>query len=140
MYGILFRSVSETLLELAYNPKHLGARIGFMDILHTWGQNLMDHAHVHCVVPGGGLSPDGNHWISSKKEFFIHVNVLSKLFKDKFRAYLKRSYEAGELLFPDGISHLKERYTFERLRRVLYHKKWVVYCKPPFNGAEGVFE
>lgn len=100
----------------------------------------MDHAHVHCVVPGGGLSPDGNRWISSKKEFFIHVNVLSKVFKEKFRAYLKRSYQSGELLFPDMISHLKERYAFERLRRLLYHKKWVVYCTPPFNGAEGVFE
>jgi putative transposase/transposase-like zinc-binding protein len=140
MYGILFRSVSETLLELANNPKHLGARIGFMGILHTWGQNLMDHPHVHCVVPGGGLSPDGNHWVSSRKQFFIHVKVMAKLFKEKFRAYLKRSYQSGELLFPDGISHLNERYVFERLRRLLYHKKWVVYCKPPFNGAEGVFE
>lgn len=140
MYGILFRSVSETLLELADTPKHLGARIGFMGILHTWGQNLMDHPHVHCVVPGGGLSPEGSHWVSSRKEFFIHVRVMSKLFKEKFRAYLKRSYESGELLFPDVISHLNERYAFERLRRLLYHKKWVVYCKPPFNGAEGVVE
>ena len=140
MYGILFRSVSETLLDLAYNPKHLGARIGFMAILHTWGQNLLDHPHVHCVVPGGGLSPDGSRWISSKKEFFIHVRALSKLFKEKFRAYLKRSYQCGELLFPDALSHLSERYAFESFRRVLYHKQWVVYCKPPFNGAEGVFE
>jgi hypothetical protein len=140
MYGILFRSVSETLLELAYNPNHLGARIGFMGILHTWGQNLLDHPHVHCVVPGGGLSTDGSHWVSSGKEFFIHVKVMAKLFKEKFRAYLKRSYQSGELLFPDVISHLSERYAFEKLRRTLFHKKWVVYCKPPFNGAEGVFE
>ena len=140
MYGILFRSVSETLLELANNPKHLGARIGFMGILHTWGQNLMDHPHVHCVVPGGGLSTDGSHWVSARKKFFIHVKVMSKLFKEKFRAYLKTSYESGELLFPDVISHLNERYAFESLRRLLYHKKWIVYCKPPFNGAKGVFE
>ncbi|HSB32287.1 MAG TPA: IS91 family transposase [Candidatus Sulfobium mesophilum] len=140
MYDILFRSVSETLIRLADDPKHLGAHIGFMAILHTWGQNLMDHPHVHCVVTGGGLSPEGSSWISSRKKFFIPVNVMSELFKEKFRAYLKRSYELGELVFPGVIDYLKERHAFERLRRQLYHKKWVVYCKPPFNGVEGVFE
>lgn len=140
MYDILFRSVSETLIRLADDPKHLGAHIGFMAILHTWGQNLMDHPHVHCVVTGGGLSPEGSSWISSRKKFFIPVNVMSELFKEKFRAYLKRSYELGELVFPVVIDYLKERHAFERLRRQLYHKKWVVYCKPPFNGVEGVFE
>lgn len=140
MYDILFRSVSETLIRLADDPKHLGAHIGFMAILHTWGQNLMDHPHVHSVVTGGGLSPEGSSWISSKKKFFIPVNVMSELFKEKFRAYLKRSYELGELVFPGVIDYLKERHAFERLRRQLYHKKWVVYCKPPFNGVEGVFE
>jgi Putative transposase/Transposase zinc-binding domain len=140
IYNILFRSVSETLIKLGNDPKHLGARIGFMAILHTWGQNLMNHPHIHCVVPSGGLSPDGSRWISSRKKFFIAVSVMSELFKEKFRAYLKSSYESGELIFPDIISHLRERRAFERLRVNLYHKKWVVYCKPPFNGAQGVLE
>jgi len=140
MYDILFRSVSETLIELADDPKHLGARIGFMAILHTWGQNLMDHPHVHCVVTGGGLSDGRDRWVLCKKKFFIHVKVMSKMFKSKFLDYLKDSYTSGELLFPGVINHLKERHAFERLRRPLYYKKWVVYCKPPFNGVEGVFE
>lgn len=140
MYNILFRSVSETLIKLGNDPKHLGARIGFMAILHTWGQNLMDHPHVHCVVPSGGLSPDGSRWVSSTKKFFISVSVMSELFKEKFRAYLKSSYESGELVFPSIISHLRERRAFERFRVNLYYKKWVVYCKPPFNGAQGVLE
>jgi Transposase zinc-binding domain/Putative transposase len=133
MYNILFRSVSETLIRLGNDPKHLGARIGFMAILHTWGQNLMDHPHIHCVVPSGGLSHDGSRWISSRKKFFISVDVMSDLFKKKVSAYLKSSYESGELVFPGIISHFKERHAFERLRVNLYHKKWVVYCKPPFN-------
>jgi hypothetical protein len=140
MYNILFRSVSETLIKLGNDPKHLGARIGFMAILHTWGQNLMDHPHVHCVVPSGGLSHDRSRWISSKKKFFISVHVMSDLFKKKVSAYLKSSYESGELVFPGIISYLRERRAFERLRVNLYHKKWVVYCKPPFNGAQGVLE
>jgi hypothetical protein len=140
MYNILFRSVSETLIRLGNDPKHLGARIGFMAILHTWGQNLMDHPHVHCVVPSGGLSHDGSRWVSSSKKFFISVHVMSDLFKKKFSAYLKSSYESGELVFPGIISYLRERRAFERLRVNVYHKKWVVYCKPPFNGAQGVLE
>ena len=138
MYNILFRSVSETLIELSNNPKHLGAEIGFIGILHTWGQNLMDHPHIHCVVPGGGLSPDGSRWISCRKKFFIHVKVLSKLFRGKFLDYLKSSFESGYLIFPGGIRYLKDPQTFEAFRGQFYHKKWVVYCKPPFDGAEGV--
>jgi hypothetical protein len=140
MYNILFRSVSETLLELSDNPKHLGAHTGFIGILHTWGQNLMDHPHIHCVVPGGGLSPHRSRWVSCRKRFFIPVRVLSALFRGKFLDYLKRSFASGELIFPGGIHHLKDPGTFEIFRGQFYHKKWVVYCKPPFDGAEGVLQ
>jgi len=140
MYNLLFRSVSETLMVLSNDPKHLGARIGFMGILHTWGQNLMDHPHIHCVVTGGGLSPDGGHWVSCRKGFFISVRVMSALFRGKFLDYLKRSYESEELIFPGVIGHLKELDAFEGFTRQFYHKKWVVYCKPPFNGIEGVLQ
>jgi len=140
IYNLLFRSVSETLLELANNPKHLGARIGFMAILHTWGQNLMDHPHVHCVVTGGGLSSDKTHWVSSRKRFFIPVRVMSSLLRGKFLAFLKEAFESQELIFPGGIGHLKEPRTFEIFRRRLYHKKWIVYCKPPFAGVSGVLQ
>jgi hypothetical protein len=140
MYNILFRSVAETLLELSDNPRHLGARTGFIGILHTWGQNLMDHPHIHCVVPGGGLSPDGSRWVSCWKGFFIPVRVMSSLFRGKFLDYLQNSFASGDLIFPGGIRHLKEPRTFEVFRGQFYHKKWVVYCKPPFDGAEGVLK
>jgi hypothetical protein len=139
MCNLLFRSASETLLELADNPKHLGARIGFMVILHTWGQNLMEHPHVHCVVTGGGLSPD-NSWVSCRKGFFIPVRVMSSLFRGKFLDHLKKSFDDEDLIFPGGIAHLKDPRIFEVFRRQFYHKKWVVYCKPPFDGAEGVLQ
>jgi hypothetical protein len=136
IYNLLFRSASETLIELAGNPKHLGARIGFIAILHTWGQNLMDHPHLHCVVTGGGLSE--TNWVSSRKGFFIPVKVMSILFRGKFLDYLKDSF--AELIFPGGIGHLQAPADFEVFRRRLYLKKWVVYCKPPFDGAEGVLQ
>ena len=138
MYDLLFRSVSETLTELSNDPKHLGARIGFISILHTWGQNLMDHPHVHCVVTGGGLSTDNDSWISCRKNFFIPVRVMSALFRGKFLDHLKNSFD--DLIFPGAISHLGKQQDFEVFRRRFYSKKWVVYCKPPFNGAEGVLE
>ncbi len=138
MYDLLFRSVSETLTELGSDPKHLGARIGFLAILHTWGQNLMEHPHIHCVVTGGGLSPDGKRWVSCRGGFFIPIRIMSALFRGKFLDYLKKSYDSGDLSFPGVISHLKKPHTFERFRRQFYHKKWYVYCKPPFNGIEGV--
>ncbi len=138
MYDLLFRSVSETIEELANDPKHLGAKVGVIGILHTWGQNLMDHPHIHCIVTGGGLSPDGSHWVSCRKGFFIPVRVMSALFRGKFLGLLKNSFESGDLVFPGSISHLKEPRAFESFRRHLYHKKWVVYCKPPFDGPKGV--
>jgi hypothetical protein len=136
MYSLLFRSVSETLLELGND--RLGARIGFICILHTWGQNLMEHPHIHCVVTGGGLSPDRSRWVSCRKKFFIPVRVMSALFRGKFMNYLKRNYESGNLTFPGIIGHLSHPHAFEEFRRRLYHKKWVVYCKPPFNGPQSV--
>lgn len=140
MYNLLFRSVSETLMELGNDPKRLGARIGFMGILHTWGQNLMDHPHIHCVVTGGGLSSDGGRWISCRKGFFIPVRVMSALFRGKLLDYLKRHHESGDLVFPGALGHLGEPHTFDSFRKQFYHKKWVVYCKPPFNGVEGVLQ
>jgi hypothetical protein len=140
MYDLLFRSVSEAIVELANDPNHLGAKIGVIGILHTWGQNLMDHPHIHCIVTGGGLSPDGSSWVSCRKGFFIHVKVMSALFSGKFLDFLKNSFESGELVFPGNIGHLKESGAFESFRRRFYHKKWVVYCKPPFDGVAGVLQ
>jgi Putative transposase/Transposase zinc-binding domain len=140
MYDLLFRSVSETLVELANDPKHLGARIGIIGILHTWGQNLMDHPHVHCIVTGGGLSTDRGSWVSCRKGFFIPVRVISALFRGKFLDLLKKNFKSDNLVFPGSISHLKQPGDFEIFRNKLYHKKWVVYCKPPFDGAKGVLQ
>ena len=140
MYDLLFRSVSETIIELANDPKHLGAKIGVIGILHTWGQNLMDHPHIHCIVTGGGLSSDGSRWVSCRKGFFLPVRVLSALFRGKFLDHLKHCFKKGDLAFPDSIRHLNEPETFESFRTHFYHKKWVVYCKPPFGGPKGVLQ
>jgi hypothetical protein len=140
LYDLLFRSASETLTELANDPKHLGAKIGVIGILHTWGQNLMDHPHVHCVVTGGGISPDGERWVSCRKGFFIPVKVMSALFRGKFLDILNNCLKRGDLAFHGSISHLKEPEAFASFKKQLYHKKWVVYCKPPFDGAKGVLQ
>jgi hypothetical protein len=140
LYAVLFRAVSETLAELSRNPKLLGAEIGFISILHTWGQNLMDHPHIHNVVTGGGLSSDGRKWIGCKNDFFLPVRVMSKLFRGKFLDYLKKSHARNELVYPGAVSHLAAPGAFNALITDLYRKKWVVYCKPPFDGAKGVLE
>ena len=140
MYDLLFRSASETLSELANNPKHLGATVGVIGILHTWGQNLMNHPHIHCIVTGGGLSSDGNRWISCRKGFFLPVRVMSTLFRGKFLDLFKGCFKRGELVFPGSLCHLKDPVSFETFRGHFYHKKWVVYCKPPFDGAKGVIQ
>jgi hypothetical protein len=140
LYDLLFRAASETLLELAQDPKHLGATVGIIGILHTWGQNLMDHPHLHCIVTGGGLSSDGSRWVSCRKGFFLPVRVLSSLFRGKFLDLLKEYFQSGQLVFPGRLSQLKGPGDFETFRRQLYHKKWVVYCKPPFDGAKGVLQ
>ena len=125
-------------MELAKD--RLGARIGFIAILHTWGQNLMEHPHIHCIVTGGGLSPDTSRWVSCRKNFFIPVKVMSALFRGKFLDYLKKSYESEKLVFPGIIGPLAQPHALEVFRRRLYDKKWVVYCKPPFNGPRGVLK
>ena len=123
MYDLLFRSVSETIIELANDPKHLGAKIGVISILHTWGQNIMDHPHIHCIVTGGGLSSDGSRWVSCRKGFFLPVRVLSALFRGKFLDHLKHCFKNGDLAFPGSIRHLNEPGTFESFQKTLLSKE-----------------
>src|SRR5208337_2907301 len=138
LYEILFRAAKETLLESAVNPKNLGARVGFLAILHTWGQNLLDHPHLHCLVPGGGLSPDGTCWISCHKGFFVSVKILSALFRAKFLDFLKSAYLNKRLKFPGQTSQFESWEAFQKLLNRAYAKKWVVYAKKPFAGPEQV--
>lgn len=144
LYSILFKSASETLLVLGRDSTHLGAEIGIIAVLHTWGQNLMNHPHLHCIVTGGGLSKDKCKWVKAKKakykNFFIHVNVLTDLFKKKFLYYFKKAQKNKELKFIGRISELKEPKVFQRMLNSLYSKKWITYCKRPFGGAEKVVE
>lgn len=145
IYDILFRAAAETLLVLGADPKHVGGQIGFIAVLHTWGQTMIDHPHLHCLVPGGGLSPDGRTWLLPKKmtknkAFFVHVNILSDLFKKKFLAYLKHAYQEGQLKFVGKIESLGEESSFRALINKLYKKGWVVYCKSPFSGPKKVVE
>ncbi len=139
LYDLLFRSASETLTQLAQDQKHLGATVGVIGILHTWGQNLMDHPHLHCIVTGGGLSSDGT-WIPCRRGFFLPVRVISALFRGKFLDLLKDYFKKEGLVFPDSLRHLKDPGDFETFRKNLYHKNWVVYCKPPFDGPKGVLQ
>jgi len=128
IYSILFKAASETLTDCA--KSRLNAKTGFIAVLHTWGQNLMDHPHLHCIVPGGGLSE--GKWVSSKRRFLFPVKVLSKLFRGKFLCFLKQAHDREELPFPGE--------EFTRCVSRLYRKKWVVYAKPPFNGPETVLK
>ncbi|HEY5525422.1 MAG TPA: IS91 family transposase [Clostridium sp.] len=140
MYSILFTAVSETLLELAKDKKYLNANIGFTTILHTWGQNLMFHPHIHCIVPGGGLSFDNTKWVRSKKKFFMPVKVISRKFRGKFLYYLNKLYLDNKLKFPKNISELSSRNMFDLFKDNLYKKEWVVYSKAPFSSAEYVLQ
>jgi DNA-directed RNA polymerase subunit M/transcription elongation factor TFIIS len=144
LYGILFKSASETLLTLGKDPKHLGADIGFIAVLHTWGQTLMDHPHLHCIVPGGGITADGKRWKYSRKaknrKFFIHVNVISDLFKKKFLYYFKKAYKNNNLKFIGKVKNIGSREEFYKLLNILYEKKWITYCKDSFGGPKQVIE
>lgn len=140
IYGLLFRAASQTLLEIAADPKHLGAAIGFLAVLHTWGQALQLHPHLHIVIPGGGLSLDQSRWISCRKGFFLPVKVLSRLFRGKFIAYLRAANEQGHLAFHGQLEHLAESDQFARFLRGLSKIEWVVYAKPPFGGPERVLK
>jgi Putative transposase/Transposase zinc-binding domain len=140
IYRILFRAASETLLTIAADAKHLGAAIGFLAVLHTWGQNLHLHPHLHCVVPGGGISPDGSRWIRCRRSFFLPVRVLSCLFKKKFLIYLTKSYHLGKLKFHGEMAGLAKPAAFEALCRQASRINWVVYAKAPFGGPEQVLK
>jgi len=140
VYGILFRATSETLLTIARDPNHLGAEIGFFAILHTWGQNLLHHPHLHCVVPGGGLSPDHERWISCLPGFFLPVRVLSELFRRLFLEQLEDAFYRNQLRFPGSIEPLHDAFAFDELLRSHADRDWVVYAKPPFGGPQRVLE
>ena len=138
VYGILFRATAETLRTIAADPKHLGAEIGFLAILHSWGQNLLFHPHLHCVVPGGGLSADRKRWIACRPRFFLPVRVLSARFRRLFLEYLQAAFDAGQLRFFSSLEHLRDPKAFLQHLAPLRKKKWVVYAKPPFGGPEQV--
>ena len=140
VYNLLFRAVSETIKELCEDPEHLGAEPGFIALLHTWSQTLLDHPHIHCIVTGGGLSLDGKRWVSCKKSFFIPVKILSGMFRGKFLDYLKKGYEKKDLTFSGAVAHLAEEKAFTAMMNKLYAQDWVVYCKPPFKNAETVID
>jgi Putative transposase/Transposase zinc-binding domain len=138
VYNILFSTVAETLRTIAADPEHLGAEIGFLAVLHTWGQTLRHHPHLHCVVPGGGLSADGKSWRSCRQGFFLPVNVLARLFRRLFLQALERAYEKGTLTFHGASAYLAKPLAFNRLCRSLRAREWWVYAKPPFGGPEQV--
>jgi len=138
VYGILFKAAAETLTMIAADPKHLGAVVGLTAVLHTWGQNLDHHPHVHCIVPGGGIAPDGERWIACKPGFFLPVRVLSRLFRRLFLQYLDATFAAGELQFFSGLAELKAAAAFAAYLVPLRKREWVVYAKRPFAGPSQV--
>jgi len=140
LYTLLFRASAATLLEVAGDPKHLGAEIGFLSVLHTWGQNLLHHPHVHCVIPAGGLSPDHQRWVHPRYAFFLPVKVLSRVFRGKFVAGLRLLYRSGELCLPGALKPLNREAAFRSFLRSLYRQDWVVYAKPPFGGPAHVLQ
>jgi hypothetical protein len=140
LYGILFKATAETLLTIAADPKHLGAEIGFFAVLHTWGQNLLHHPHLHCVVPGGGLSPDESQWISCQVGFFLPVQVLSRLFRRLFLERLLKAFDEGKLEFFSSLESLRDRSSFLDYLAPLREVEWVVYAKRPFAGPEQVLD
>jgi hypothetical protein len=140
VYGVLFRAVSETLLEVAAKNKCLKAKIGFLAVLHTWGQNLMHHPHVHCVVPAGGLSPDNTAWVPGRKDFFLPVRVLSRVFRGKFIDFLKQAARRGKLTYHGSLASLANPRALEQLLDQVVRHDWVVYAKPPFGGPQQVLK
>src|SRR6266699_230585 len=134
VYNILFRAASETLLTIARDPRHLGGELGFFAILHTWGQNLLHHPHLHCVIPGGGLSPDHERWIACRPGFFLPVRVLSRLFRRLFLEALAQAFQQGKLQFFKELEALQNATEFTRYLSPLRQQEWVVYAKPPFGG------
>ena len=139
IYDLLFEAASSTLRTLTADPRRLGAQVGITAVLHTWGQNLLLHPHLHCVVSGGGLSLDGSHWVAGNDRYFLPVKVLSKLFRGKFLDGLKRLRAAGVLKWSGSVAGLADPQRFRRWLGDRYREKWVVYAKAPFGGPESVF-
>lgn len=140
LYHALFQAAADTLLTIARDPKHLEARIGFLLVLHTWGQNLMHHPHLHCVVPGGGISPDRSRWVSCRQGFFLPVRVLSRLFRAKYLHRLDQLRASGKLFLEGSLSQLADPSAWKAFRRSLLRSEWVVYSKPPFGGPRQVLK
>ena len=140
VYDILFRAAADTLKQIAADPKHLGAKVGVLAVLHTWGQTLVHHPHVHCVVPGGGLSADGQRWIPCRPNYFLPVQVLSAVYRGKFLDYLHKAYAKGDLVLAGRLEHLEHESAFEARCAKLRSKSWVVYAKPPFGGPQQVLK
>ena len=138
IYGLLFKASAKTVSTIAADPKRLGARVGMTSVLHTWGSALTHHPHVHMIVPGGGLSPDGTRWITCKPGFFLHVRVLSRLFRRLFLDGLLALHRAGDLSFFSELTGLADHGTFARYLAPLRKTEWVVYAKPPFGGPKAV--
>ena len=138
VYQLLFQASADTLTTIAADPKHLGAHIGFTGVLHTWGSPMTHHPHIHCIVPGGGLSLDGTHWKACRRGFFLPVRVLSRYFRRVFLERLKRAYRAGKLQFIGRLEALRDAAAFDQLITALNHTEWVVYAKRPFSGPKAV--
>lgn len=138
VYGLLFKASAETVMTIAADPKRLGARIGMTSVLHTWGSALTHHPHIHMIVPGGGLSPDGTRWVTCKPGFFLHVRVLSRLFRRLFLNGLMDLHRAGQLVFFNHLAELESADTFSAWLAPFRKSEWVVYAKPPFGGPEAV--
>ena len=138
IYNLLFHASAETLIEVARNPRHLGAQIGFFSVLHSWNQRLQFHPHVHCVLAAGGLAPDHSRWISARRSFFLPIGVLSRVFRGKFVEGLRNAFHRGELQFHGAFLPLAQPRAFAAWLRVLFRHDWVVYAKKPFGGPEHV--
>ena len=134
IYDILFAASAETMIAIAADPRHLGARIGITSVLHTWGSALTHHPHVHMIVPGGGIAADGSRWISSRPDFLVHVKLLARLFRGKFLAMLIDAHSRGRLKFFNSHVGLADKRTFKKFLAPLRRTEWVVYCKQPFAG------
>src|SRR6202049_501148 len=140
LYHLLLHTSAETLLEVARDPKHLGAEIGFFTVLHAWNQKLGLHPHVHCVIPAGGLSLDHTHWVKSRDRFFLPIHVLRRVFRGKFVAALRQAFRDHQLVFHGNLTLLAQPSTFAAWLRPLFRKDWVLYAKPPFGGPEYVLQ
>lgn len=138
IYGLLFKASAETMLTIAADPKHLGARLAITSVLHTWGSAMTHHPHVHMIVPGGGISLDGERWVNARQKFLLSVRVLSRLFRRRFLEMLAKAHDDGQLTFHGTLVSLADRAAFDAWHAPLHKTEWVVYAKPPFGGPEAV--